>query len=104
MLIDGFNEECKNIAYSYLKVGDESMSEIRFQTTEKGKLPHLSYSFRKMKPLGEEFKTVTYSVTGYFILIEIWRGKEWTKHRKYQQQLGVTAALTKRIIGATKRR
>ena len=46
LLNDGFNEACKNIATSYLKVGDESMSKIRFRTTEKGNLPHLSYTFR----------------------------------------------------------
>ena len=57
MLIDGFNETCNNIAASYLKIGDESMSEIRFRTTEKGNLPHLSYIFRKPEPLGTEFKT-----------------------------------------------
>ena len=44
-LIDGFNAECKNIAASFLKVGDESMSAIRFRTTAKGNLPHLSYIF-----------------------------------------------------------
>ena len=83
-------------------VGDESMSEIRFQTTEKGKLPHLSYSFRKTDPLGEEFKTDTYSVTGSFILIEIWIVKEGMKHRNYQQHIGVIASCTKRVMEATK--
>ena len=34
-LIDGFNGECNTIAASYLKVGDESMSEIRFGATAK---------------------------------------------------------------------
>ena len=57
-LIDGFNAACKNIAASFLKVGDEAMSEIRFQTITKGNLPHLSYIFRNLEPLGTEFKTV----------------------------------------------
>ena len=39
-LIDGFNEACKNIDACSLKVGDESMSAIRFWTTEKGNLPY----------------------------------------------------------------
>ena len=43
MLFDEFNTACNNIAASFLKVGDESMSAIRFQTTAKGNLPHLSY-------------------------------------------------------------
>ena len=33
----------QNISASYLKVGDESMSAIRFQTKVKGNLPHLPY-------------------------------------------------------------
>ena len=43
LLIDGFNEAFNNISVSYLKVGDESMSVIRFRTTEKVNLPHFSY-------------------------------------------------------------
>ena len=57
-LFDGFNTACKNIAASFLKVGDELMSTIRFRTTAKGNLPHLSYIFWKPEPLGTEFKTV----------------------------------------------
>ena len=57
-LFDGFNTSCKNIAASSLKVGDKSMSEIRFCTTAKGNLPHLSYIFQKPEPLSNEFKTV----------------------------------------------
>ena len=53
MLIDGFNDACKNIADSYLRVGGESMIMIRFWTTAKGKLPHLPYIFRNPKPLGD---------------------------------------------------
>ena len=63
-LFDGFNTACKNIAARFLKVGDESMSAIRFWTTAKGNLPHQSYIFRKPKPLDTEFKTVAFSVTG----------------------------------------
>ena len=47
-----FNTACNNISASFLKVGDESMSEIRFWTTTKGNLPHLSYIFRKTDQLG----------------------------------------------------
>ena len=62
MLIDGFNVACKSIATSCIKVGDESMSEIRFRTTAKGKLPHLFYIFRKLYPQGIDFKTVAFSI------------------------------------------
>ena len=63
----GFNDSCKNIASSYMKVGDESMSAIFFQTMAKGNLPHLSYIFRNMDPLGTEFNTVACYVKGNFL-------------------------------------
>ena len=53
LLIDGFNEACKNISASYLKVGDESMGAIIFLTTEKGKLPHLSYINARQSQWGQ---------------------------------------------------
>ena len=52
------------------------MSAICFRTTTKGNLPHLSYIFRIPDPLGTEFNTVTCSVTGSLILIEVQRIKE----------------------------
>ena len=61
---------CKNIAVSYLKVGGDSVSAIRFWMTAKGDLPHLYYIFLKPKPLGRELNTVVCSVTGYLIFIE----------------------------------
>ena len=45
-----------------MNVGDYSMSEIRFRTTAKGKLTHLFYIFRKLYPLGIEFKTVAFYI------------------------------------------
>ena len=102
ILIDGFNVVCKNIAASSLKVGDESMSAIRFRTKAKGNLPHLSYIFRKPEPLGTEFKKVAFYVTGDLLLIEVHRGKEGIKHIKYHKDLVATAAFTKRMTEATK--
>ena len=58
MLIYGFNKEFSNIASSYLKVGDDSMSAIQFHTTSKGNLTHLYNIFHKPEPLGTEVKTV----------------------------------------------
>ena len=97
-----FNTACKNIAASFLKVGDESMSAIRFRTTAKGNLPHLSYTFRKPEPIVTEFKTVACYVTGALLFIEVQRGKEVIKDNRYQQELGSTAACTKRIMEETK--
>ena len=71
MLIDGFNVACKSIATSYMKVGDESMSEIRFRTTAKGDLPYLSYIFRKSEPLVTEFRTAICYVTGDLLFNDV---------------------------------
>ena len=101
-LFGGFNTACKNIAVSFLKVGDESVIEIRFRTTAKGNLPHLSYIFRKPEPLGTEFKNVACYVTGALLFIEVKRGKEGMKDICYQQELGATAACTKRMMEETK--
>ena len=43
LLIDGFNETCNNIAASYLKVGDESMSAIFPDYRERGLNPLVLY-------------------------------------------------------------
>ena len=102
MLINGFNEACKNIAASYLKVGDESTSEISFRMEAKGNLPHLSYIFLKPYPLGTEFNTVTCSVKGDLVFIKVKRRNERTKHSKYQNQIGSNEDSTKRIMEATK--
>ena len=69
MLIDYLNVLCNNIDTIYLKVGDESTSVIRFGTTSKGSLPHLYYILHKLKPLGTEFNTMKFSVTGDLILL-----------------------------------
>ena len=69
LLFNGFNTAFKNIAASFFKVGDESMSAIRFRTTAKGNLPYLSYIFRKLETLDTEFKRVACSVTGALLFI-----------------------------------
>ena len=78
------------------------MSAIRFQTTEKGNLPHLSYIFRNPEPLGTEFNTVVCSIIGDLIFIEVQRDKEVMKHINYKNELAATADCTKRMMGATK--
>ena len=100
MLIFGFDEAYNNIAASYLKVRDESMSGIHFWKTVKGNLPHLSCIFCKPEPLGKYFKAVACSVTGALVLIEIQRLKEGIKHSKYQNNIGEISACTKIITEA----
>ena len=102
MLIDGFNEACNNIAASFLKVGDDSMSAIRFRTTANWNLPHLSYIFRKLETLGKDLNKFACSVTGALLFIEVQRGKEWMNKSKYQKELGETSVCTNRMMEATK--
>ena len=102
LLFVGFNTACKNIAASFLKMGDESMSAIRFRKTAKGNLLHVSYIFRKPEPLGAEFNAFACSITGVLLFIELQRGKEGTKDSRYHQELGATVACTKRMMKETK--
>ena len=78
------------------------MNAIRFRTTVRGNLPHSSYIFRKPEPLGTDFKIFSCSVTGALLFIELQREKEGMNHSRYQQELGSTAACTKRMTEATK--
>ena len=102
MLIYAFNEACKNISVSYLKVGNKSMSEIRFRNTSKGDLPHLPYSLFNMEPIDTEFKTFAYYFTGVLLLIEIHMGNEGMNNIKHHLQIGAATSCTKIITKATK--
>ena len=64
------------------------MSAVRFWTTARRDLPHLSYILRKPESLGTDFNTVACYFTGALLFAEIQRGKEETKNRKYHLQLG----------------
>ena len=92
MLTYGFNEACKNISAKYLKVGDESMGAISFQTTVKGNLAHLSCIFYSPESLGTEFNKIACSIKGDLIFIELHRGEEGMQKSKHNQNLGATAA------------
>ena len=78
------------------------MRAMRFRTTSKGGLPHLSYIFHNLEPLREEFKAVVCSVIGSLIFLEIQWEKEGMKLIWYSLELGYTAAYTKRFIEETK--
>ena len=93
---------CKNIVASFWKVGDESMSAIRFRTKAKGNLPHLSYIFRKTETLVTMFRKFACYVTWALLFIEVKSGKEGMKDSRYQHDMGETAACTKRMMEATK--
>ena len=57
-LIDGFNATYKNISASFLKVGDESMSAIRFRTTEKRELTSLVLYFPQAGATGDRVQEI----------------------------------------------
>ena len=69
LLIDGFNEACKTIAASYLKVGDDSMSAIRFPATAKGDLPHLFYISASRSHWGQSSRKSLVLSQGHFYLL-----------------------------------
>ena len=99
--INEFNDSCKNISSSYLRVGGESMSVIRFQKTVKRGLPYLSYISRKLDPLGTGFKTGAFYFTDALIFIELQMGNQGMNHSNCQQDIGATASCTKRMTEAT---
>ena len=55
---------------------------------EKSSFTHFFYIFHKPESLGTEFNTVTCSVTGYFLFIEINIRKEGMKNRNYHIDIG----------------
>ena len=61
-LINGLNEACSNIAASYLKIRDESMSAMRFCKNPKENLPQFSYILHEPEPLGVELNMFVLSV------------------------------------------
>ena len=66
-MIDGFNNSrAQDIAASFAKVFDESMSAWKTRTTQLGGLPFLSFILRKPKPLGTEGKVAADTETGKY--------------------------------------
>ena len=82
-IIDGFNELSRQIDYGVEKTADESMSAMQFRTTPKGYLPHYSYIFRKLKPLGAHMNNVVCSRLGAMLHLDIQKGKEAMKRSIY---------------------
>ena len=70
-LVDGLNYKFKKIDASLLNIFDDSMSDIYFWNTVKGRLPHLSYILRNTESPGTEFNDIACSVTGGMISLYI---------------------------------
>ena len=81
---------------------DELMSAIQFRTTPKGDLPHYSYIFRKLDPLGTEMKNLACSRLGTMLHLEIQKGEEAMKTSNFQKDLGGTTLCMKRLAIDTK--
>jgi len=97
--IDEFNTIRRTLLrFSRWKVADESMSAWRPRTTALGGLPNISFVVRKPEPLGTEFKTSACPVTGVMTMMEIQRGKEGMKEKRYNRELGATTGCTLRLL------
>jgi hypothetical protein len=71
-LVAQFNANRKeNVAASYCKLHDESMSAWRPRKNKTGGLPNISFILRKPEPLGTEFKSGCCSETGIMLFLEI---------------------------------
>ena len=75
---------------SFVKVLDEIMSAFWQRTTKTGGLPNLTWLIRKLEPLGIEFKTVSCSITGVMMFMEIQRAKDGMQDIKYNREYGAT--------------
>ena len=58
------------------------MSAIIFWEMAKGNLPHLPYIYRKLEPLGVEFKAIACYVTGYLLFVEVNRRNQGVNNSK----------------------
>ena len=103
--ITTFNEIRKKLILpSEVIVLDESMSAFRPQTTKTGKLPNITYIFRKPEDLGTEFKSSVCPVLGVMTYLEIQMGKDYMKNQKHFEKLGATASCTLRAAENLTRR
>ena len=73
-IVDGFNESCRYIASGVVKITDSSMSSISFHTAPKVYLPHYSYIFRNLEPLGTEMKNMACYGLGTILHLDIYKG------------------------------
>lgn len=74
--VDAYNENRRtNVAASFIKLFNESMSAWHPQTTKTGGLFHLSFISWKPEPLGTEFKMAGCSKTKVGLALEIQEGK-----------------------------
>ncbi len=70
----------------------------RPRTTALGGLPIMSFVVQKLEPLGTDFKTSTYPVTGVMTMMEIHRNKGGMKEKRCKRELFVATACAFQLI------
>jgi hypothetical protein len=101
--IDGFNDVPLNkITTSLSDILDESMSSYRPRTTATVSLPNISFIFRKLEPLGTEFKCATCPIIGTMKCLEIQRGAKLMCVAKHSAEHGCTSGCSLRLSEACK--
>ena len=61
-------------------------------------MPHLSFIKRKPEPLGAEFKCIADVESGVMLSLEVQEGKIPMARKPFHNELGATAACTKRLV------
>lgn len=102
-LVAAFNDNRRRlVASAILIVLDESMSNFQPRTTKTSLMPHLSFIFRKPKPLGTEYKTAADPETGLMTYLEIQKGAKPMRSEPYfADGIGSTAACSVRGLVAS---
>ena len=97
-LIEEFNRNREQLIQpSNTLVYDESMIGYCPQISSTGNLPHLSFLPDKPTTLGPEFKVMACASTGCNLKLELMEGKLAMASKKYNKEMGTTAALTVRM-------
>ena len=88
-IVEAFDDFTKNrqqtIASSNVITIDESMSAYAPQTEKTGNIPHLSYVFRKPKPLGTEAKDTLCTETECILALSLCRAKNDTQATEFDE-------------------
>jgi hypothetical protein len=102
-VIDEFNDVRLNkITTSLWDILDASISSYRPRATATGSLPNISFIFRKLEPLGTEFKCAACPIIGTMKCLKIQRGAKPMRVAKYSAEHGCTSQCSLRLSEACK--
>ena len=99
-LVEAFNDNRRRwLVASLVIVLDESMSSFQPRTTKTSLLPHLSFIFRKPKPLGTEYKVAADGDSRLIGYLEIQKGATTMRSAPFFiDGIGATAACSVRCL------